>query len=189
MRACACKSVRAHIRRPARGYPRVSAACSTVGATDSEKETPRLVRCIPDSTTKLAESGKKREIISGGVNEIPNERRGTPGRRLWTANQTSSTQAPAPLSSLSSSLLVAQATLRYLLVPPFSLSCSVSFSYPPHRYLYFFPFLLQFFLLFLFVSFFFFFFNFLHFFATSPPTFTFILFFLSLCRRAICTFL
>lgn len=58
----------------------------------------RLVRCIPNPATKPARPHKKREIISGGVNEIPNERRGTPGRRLWTANQTSSTQSTAPFS-------------------------------------------------------------------------------------------
>jgi len=48
------------------------------------REDRELVRCIPDSATRPAEkmSGKKREIISGGVNEIPNERRGTLGRRL-----------------------------------------------------------------------------------------------------------
>lgn len=48
----------------------------------TQRPDSQLVRCILDPATKPAQPHKKREIISGGVNEIPNERRGTPGRRL-----------------------------------------------------------------------------------------------------------
>ena len=96
---------------------------------------PRLVRCIPDPATKPARPHKKREIISEGVNEIPNERRGTPGRRLWTANQTSSTQSTAPRPFSSPRPSVTRCTTRYsltyllvpVLLPPFSSSFTSSF--------------------------------------------------------------
>lgn len=80
-----CRAADAH---PCARYTHFARFVCTYGGISertscSRERTPRrLVRCIPDSATKLAASGKKREIISGGVNEIPNERRGTPGRRL-----------------------------------------------------------------------------------------------------------